>query len=193
MSNVVPMFPLPDFFLYPQTVAPLHVFEPRYRQMVDDQLDAPGRLVMGTILEEATREIAGSPAVLGVGGLGEIVQHRRLDDGRYLIVLMGLGRVSIDEVPSDRLYRQACVEMLEEASPPETAARRLDDSLRTAIASRAEADFELPEAMDTSQLADLLTQSLTLPQSVREELFTELDVATRAERVLEEYQRVEAS
>ena len=47
----IPMFPLRGVFLLPRQVLPLHVFESRYRQMIDDVLDGQGRLAMGTILE----------------------------------------------------------------------------------------------------------------------------------------------
>jgi hypothetical protein len=49
---VAPVFPLPGVFLFPGQIMPLHVFEPRYRQMIEDSLDGPGRLVIGTVLEK---------------------------------------------------------------------------------------------------------------------------------------------
>jgi len=193
MNTIVPMFPLPDFHLYPHSVAPLHVFEPRYRQMVDDQMDRSGRLVMGTLLEAPDLDPAARPEVLGVAGLGEILQHRRLPDGRYVMMLLGLGRVSIEEVESDRLYRQVRVEPLEEVEPSEVDELRLTTPLREAILSRSTEDYDLPDELDISQLADVLAQILPLPATTRRELYVELDVVARAERVLREHAQLASS
>ena len=100
-----PLFPLPNFFLFPRSITPLHIFEPRYRQMIEDLLDGNGRLVMGTVKEEHLEELACSPPVHPVACLGEIVRHERLPDGRFLIWLLGVARVRVREVHSIRLYR----------------------------------------------------------------------------------------
>ena len=71
---VSPMFPL-GTVLFPSMVLPLHVFEPRYRAMVEDLLDSPGRLVIATVPEEHVAELPGSPPVYPVAGLGEIGRH----------------------------------------------------------------------------------------------------------------------
>ncbi len=105
MMRKLPLFPLPDFFLFPGAVAPLHIFEPRYRQMVTDLLDTSGRIVLAAYRPTGPRTRSG-PAVMPVAGLGEIVHHETLADGRFLIWVMGLGRVMVSEVPSDRLYRK---------------------------------------------------------------------------------------
>src|SRR4029450_1163194 len=87
---VTPLFPLPNVFLFPGTRMPLHVFEPRYRQMVLDLLDTRGRIVMGTVLESHMHELAAAPPVLPIAGLGEIFHHERLPDGRLYIWLAGV-------------------------------------------------------------------------------------------------------
>ncbi|MCA8953312.1 MAG: LON peptidase substrate-binding domain-containing protein, partial [Planctomycetes bacterium] len=107
----MPMFPLPGVFLFPHQVLPLHVFEERYRALVTDLLDTTGRFVVATIRSEASETAANEtadrlPAVLPVAGFGEIVRHEKLPDGRYLIWVVGLARVHIDEVPATTPYRQ---------------------------------------------------------------------------------------
>nr|MBC8424237.1 LON peptidase substrate-binding domain-containing protein [bacterium] len=87
----VPMFPLPDYYLFPGALVPLHIFEPRYRRMITDLLDTAGRLVVGTLRDRDAPTEYG-PAVFTIGGLGEIVSHRRLQDGRYLIWPLGPAR-----------------------------------------------------------------------------------------------------
>jgi Lon protease-like protein len=181
------MFPLPGFFLFPRALVPLHIFEARYRQMIDDLLDGPGRLVMATIVEDHLREIDGSPPVYQTGGLGEIVQHRRLQDGRYMILLLGLDRVRIDEVDSDRSYRQVRYEVLEETPAAPEIERTLRASLREAIRERAPSKLQLPDDLDAARLADVLLQCLQIPSPRMQELFATLDPVLRAESALREH------
>ena len=75
-AKVVPLFPLPNLFLFPGTVMPLHIFEPRYRQMIEDSLDGPGRLVIGTVLEGHQDQLADTPPVHEIAGLGEIAHQK---------------------------------------------------------------------------------------------------------------------
>ena len=92
---VVPMFPLSGVFLFPQQLMRLQIFEPRYLQMVEHSLDGPGRLVMATVAEgvEYGPDESEPPPVLPVAGLGEIARHEKTPDGRYLILVYGMGRV----------------------------------------------------------------------------------------------------
>ena len=57
--SAVPLFPLPDYFLMPGVVAPLHIFETRYRQMIEDLLDGPGRLVTTAYRPDSPRGESG--------------------------------------------------------------------------------------------------------------------------------------
>jgi len=80
------MMPLPDYYLFPGALVPLHIFEPRFRRMIADLLDTAGRLVLGTLHGQGAPSDYGPP-VFPIAGLGEITSHRKLDDGRYLIWL----------------------------------------------------------------------------------------------------------
>lgn len=195
MLTGVPMFPLRRFYLFPGAVAPLHVFEPRYRQMVADLLDRAGRLVMATLLPApggetgagagiSPRTSAGGPPVLPIGGLGEILRHDRLPDGRYVIWLLGLGRVRISEVPSDRLYRRVDAEPLPDIQGDAGLARRLRPLLQEAILARTPHIVELGDETPIGLLADILAQCLQLTPAQLEEIFVEQDANRRAERVL---------
>src|SRR6187401_3042403 len=116
---ITPLFPLPNILLFPGCVVPLHIFEPRYRQMVGDLLDGPGRMVMGNLISQpdpfercaSAEKAAAQPPVYQVAGLGEIVHHEREPDGRFLIWLLGQSRVRIKEVSSERMYRLVDVEI----------------------------------------------------------------------------------
>ncbi|MBC8426424.1 LON peptidase substrate-binding domain-containing protein, partial [bacterium] len=76
----VPMMPLPDYYLFPGALVPLHIFEPRYRRMITDLLDIAGRLVLGTLHGQGAPSDNGAP-VFPIAGLGESTGHRTWDDG----------------------------------------------------------------------------------------------------------------
>jgi Lon protease-like protein len=102
----LPVFPLPDVVLFPHTLLPLHIFEPRYREMVRDCLASDRRLVMALLKPGWEREYYGRPPVCPVAGAGEIIQHEELSDGRFNVLVRGTMRVGIAaELPSEKLYR----------------------------------------------------------------------------------------
>ncbi len=115
----IPIFPLPNVVFFPHTVLPLHVFEPRYRQMLADCLAGERRLAVVLLKPGWEEDYYGRPAVHAVAGAGEIIQFEMLPDGRSDIVLGGLGRIVIEgEVPSPNPYRIASVSWLDDVYPP---------------------------------------------------------------------------
>lgn len=108
----VAIFPL-DLVLLPQQPLPLHIFEPRYRQMIDHELDAAGQIAIATLNHARGPDEHGQPAVRPVVCVGQIVTHERMSDGRYNIVLHGLCRARVvQEFPAGDgyLYRRAELE-----------------------------------------------------------------------------------
>src|SRR5262245_5037062 len=102
------LFPLPNVVLFPHPLLPLHLFEPRYRQMTaharaHDRLSAMALLQPGW-----EKDYEGRPRLHSTACLGKIVADRALDDGRYNLMLRGITRVRIlHEIPDDKLYRSA--------------------------------------------------------------------------------------
>jgi Lon protease-like protein len=188
-SATVPLFPLPNVFLFPGTRMPLHVFEPRYRELVQDLLDARGRLVMGTVLESHVGELACKPPVLPIAGLGEIFHHEKLPDGRYYIWLAGLARVTVREAPSDRLYRRVVITPVVERPVCPEREKIVREKIVKALRQHCrELDAPLDE-VPLSQLSDLLLLRLRLPQCSLAKLYCELDIEQRCLGALAEHAR----
>src|SRR5947209_18353554 len=135
----VPLFPLPGAILFPRSQLPLHIFEPRYRDMVRDSIDGAGQI--GMIQPQRLDDDNRAP-LYAVGCVGEIVGVEELDDGRFNIVLLGTNRFQfIRDVSFDAAYRCAEVDIgtFEDGEPPplalaqraevEREARRLGDAL----------------------------------------------------------------
>jgi Lon protease-like protein len=181
---VAPLFPLPNVFLFPGARMPLHVFEPRYRAMVGDLLDTTGRLVIATIREGERETEQHRPEVLPVAGLGEIMRHDRLPDGRFTIWVLGLMRVRIAEAGSERPYRRVHCSPFAEIPVPAAEARPLVRALRAATAARLRETLPLPASAPAGFLVDLLLQTLRAPADVLAEAFVEPSVAARARYVL---------
>jgi Lon protease-like protein len=111
------LFPLPNLVFFPQAVQPLHIFEPRYRQMTADALADDQYIAL--VLPKAgwEKNYAGKPALHQVACLGQITAHQKLPDGRYNLLLKGITRIRIqEEVTSDKLYRAAKAEPIDEVT-----------------------------------------------------------------------------
>jgi len=182
-ATPVPVFPLPGAFLFPGQLMPLHIFEPRYRAMIEDSLDRSGRLVIGTVVEAHRAELPLRPPIHPIAGVGEIARHEKLADGRFLVWLVGLGRVRIEETETEHAYRLVRVQPLAEVDASTAEVEELRPRVIDAIRARTGSEFEVGEA-SLGALADMLVQCLTLPEAVLLDLHGELDVAERARKVL---------
>jgi Lon protease-like protein len=163
----IPIFPLPSVVLFPNVPLPLHIFEPRYRQMIGEALE--GDRIIGMVLLRPGYEsdYDGTPAVYPTGCSGLITDVDRLDDGRYNLVLRGLDKFSIqrEELPAvGRLYRNAVVTPIVE--PVTASARlalklervRLQNLLAQQFGGRL--DGRLSESMPDEDLVNALAQYL---------------------------------
>ena len=163
----LPLFPLPSVVLFPNVFLPLHIFEPRYRQMVADSL--AGDRIIGMVLLRPGYEADydGAPPVYGTGCSGLITHAERLDDGRYNVILRGLEKFSVhsEEVPgAGRLYRSAVITPIDEtvrASDRDElrSERKKLQNLLTPLFNGV-FDNRLPEAMPDEDLINAFAQYL---------------------------------
>src|SRR3982751_97327 len=85
----VPIFPLPGAILFPRSQLPLHIFEPRYREMVRDAMEGPGRIAM---IQPLRLDDDNQAPLYSVGCVGDLVGSEELEDGGFSIVLLGSER-----------------------------------------------------------------------------------------------------
>jgi Lon protease-like protein len=173
----IPLFPLSNVVLFPGVRAPLHIFEPRYRQMIAAALSADRWIGMIAVHPDHANEMDGNPPLFPVGCAGVITESEQLKDGRYNIVLLGTDRFRMQrELPEaeGRLYRVAEVELLED--PFEAAERPRVMALRagvvelftklvrlTAAPGSSELSPEMFNDVDPVTLVNTLCQLLDLP------------------------------
>jgi Lon protease-like protein len=175
LPPAIPIFPLPNVVLFPNVFLPLHIFEPRYRDMVGDAL-AGDRLIGMALLQpgfEANYE--GRPPVYGIGCAGVITHSERLSDGRYNIVLRGLDRFRIDGEDTSHSYRLAQVTALTESlSAAEraqlTQQRQRLEAVLAATIERGGAEPRFPPAIADEDLINALSQYMDLQAIERQAL-----------------------
>jgi uncharacterized protein len=193
------LFPLPGLVLFPHAVQPLHIFESRYREMSADAL-AGDRLIAPVLLRAGWEEQYDlQPEVYGVACLGRIVAEQELSDGRYNLMLRGLARVRIiDELPCDKPFRQARVEVLSDVVPDD-----IDElmALRNALADlvlprittgpiREQVQLLFHGELPLGQVCDVLSFALPLAPEVKQDLLEIIDVPDRARWLMEAFRAV---
>jgi uncharacterized protein len=162
----LPMFPL-GTVLFPHMVLPLHVFEPRYRALMQDVLDGDGEF--GVVLISRGQEVGGGDLRTDVGTVARIVQAEELEDGRWLTIAVGTRRVRVDRWLPDDPYPVAVVEDLVEP----TAAEADDGSdglrasttarLRRVLAMQAElGEDTLPATFEVAEDAEVAAWQLAV-------------------------------
>jgi Lon protease-like protein len=196
----IPLFPLAGAILLPRAQLPLHIFEPRYRDMVRDALAGQGRIGMiqpkpGPQDFEATEPVD----LFHAGCLGEIVAAEELDDGRFNIVLHGSNRFRlIAERDLGTPYRQADVDLaaFDDSEPPalglvqraevEREAKRFGDALGLAV------DWAAVGQLDDEMLVNAIAQVAPFDVGAKQALLEEPTLAGRADLVVQlmQFQRL---
>jgi Lon protease-like protein len=194
-SRRLALFPLDNVVLLPGVVLPLHVFEPRYRQLAAAVVAADRQVGMIAVRPEHAHEMAGDPPLYGVGCAGFVTEHRRLPDGRYQMLLQGTQRFRVLQEPpreGERLYRIAEIEPLEDSPGDALRAEELRDGaiellLRLTERTMEEGqalDVERLRALDVTQFANVISQSVTLPTPEKQSLLEADTVTERLERLV---------
>jgi Lon protease-like protein len=206
MSDLLPLFPLPNVVLFPNVFLPLHIFEPRYREMVADAI-ASDRMIGMVLLQPGwEHDYERCPPVYPIGCSGVVTHFDRLPDGRYNIVLRGLERFRIVQEDQSRNYRRVLVEMLRE-EPPAFEDRPLIGRYRSRLESllHTEAergnslkhlqsgpgdesraiDVKIPSGMSDDDLVNALAQYLDLEPLEKQALLEKQGLRMRAESLVE--------
>jgi Lon protease-like protein len=194
----IPIFPLPEVVFFPETILPLHVFEPRYRRMIADCLAGERRLAVPMLRAGWEKDYEGRPPVHPVAGAGEVIQAELLADGRYNILLDGRWRVRLlgEEPAEGRPYRVARAERLADLGPgPDDRAfpGRLQE-LRTAHArllvalgqSHADVVGRLTVAgASPGAVIDRIVSAVVPDAEVRQRVLETVDVSERLDLAVE--------
>jgi uncharacterized protein len=192
LPAILPLFPLPQVVLFPQTFLPLHVFEPRYQELTVDILSSHHHLVLALMREIPDPGTLGEAApIFETGCLAEVVRAEPLTGGRWNLLVQGKEAVRILEEVRGKAYRQARIEVLPFNSAvlwPGPLRKRLMASLN-AFAAAEGIEVQLKELLDLP-LEDMsrlntLAMALDFGPSERQFLLESRDLPTLAERMLQ--------
>ena len=185
----VPIFPLPGAILFPRSQLPLHIFEPRYREMVRDAIDGPGRIAM---IQPHRLDDDNKAPLYSVGCVGEVVGVEELDDGRFNIVLLGSNRFRfVREEEVDTAYRcaEVDIEAFNDDEPPplasiqraevEREARRLGDAMGLAV------DWAAVARLDDEMLVNAIAQVAPFDVGAKQALLEQATLEERADLLVQ--------
>ncbi len=195
-SGRVRLFPLPNLVMFPHVMQPMHVFEPRYRSLMQNALRSDRLIAMATLTPGWESDYEGRPPVHPMACLGRVATYHRLPDGTYNLLLSGLRRVRlVRELPPSRKFREAVVELCEDSYPvdPPASESELKTRLREAFLRIAPMVREVREQLDQllsgeialGTLTDVIGYMLDVDLAKKLALLEQLDVVRRAEMVLE--------
>lgn len=182
----IPLFPLPKVVFFPRTLLPLHIFERRYRQMVRDSMD--GERQIGMVLMKDDGQI-GIESWYSVGGVGKITEFRRVDGGKFDILLTGFSRFQIIEVVRQQPYRVAKVQLLAEDPPPAELQTDLSNQLiRSFLALTRNFpqgfDPEVLEQLDFPTLLNSICAAVQIDELSKQTLLETDSLEARAHEIL---------
>ena len=185
----IPIFPLPGAILFPRSQLPLHIFEPRYRDMVRDAIDGAGQIGM---IQPLRFDDDNQAPLYDVGCLGEIVGVEELDDGKFNIVLLGANRFRLmKEVAAEGAYRCAHVDIeafddsdpdplgLAQRAEVEREARRLGDAMGLAV------DWDAVARLDDEMLVNAIAQVAPFDTSAKQALLEQQGLDGRADLLVQ--------
>lgn len=198
-ARPMPVFPLPDDVLLPHAIKALHIFEPRYRQMIDETLDRSGQICMAVYeTEDWKQHFEPAPAIRPVVCVGQLVRHESLPDGRHNILLHGICRARIErliEPNGQRLYRLAVLHPMERIDTDPPPMDDVRDELQSLLACPhlqhlrsidTVTEWLDREEISTHALLELIGFAIVRDTEVRYRLLAEPDPMLRAELIKDE-------
>ncbi|MBI3784567.1 MAG: LON peptidase substrate-binding domain-containing protein [Deltaproteobacteria bacterium] len=190
LPSKIPVFALPNVVLFPGVPLPLHIFEPRYRDMVADALAGDNVVGMTLLRGNWQSDYEGRPSIFEIGCAGKIVSADKLPDGRFNILLQGICEFAVTRHVFEHSYREALVEWRTLPTNKLTAALRpalvqsLSEFLDTVPESPAHRLLRDPSLSDES-LVNLFSYALDITPLEKQGLLEAASLDGRAARLIE--------
>jgi len=190
-ETILPIFPLPNMVFFPGMRLPLHIFEPRYRQMLEEALAGEKRIGLVLLREGWEKDYYGSPETYRIGSHGRVDNLARLPDGRFNLTLEEAVRFEIIDFVRHTPYRMARVRLLPEEPPPPPAAGarqmeqlvRLYASLSRIVGQDPAPEFYPDRPQEFEMHVNALAMSLRVHPALRQDLLEAPGPGERARRL----------
>ena len=197
-AGPVRLFPLPNVVLFPQVIQPLHIFEPRYCNLLEDALATDHLITLALLQTGWETDYEGRPPVHSIVCVGEIISHARLPENRHNVLLRGVHRARIlREIPAAEFgkYRQAMVKLLPNQHDPHSAGERGDrqakliELFRRFLPQSAQWEQQLDQLLsrplDLGVLTDIVAFTAGFMVERKQQLLAETNVDRRAQALLQ--------
>jgi ATP-dependent Lon protease len=190
-SGEVRLFPLPDLVMFPSNLLPLHIFESRYREMLEDAMQGDQLITMATLLRGFEHEHLSRPPIAPVVCIGQVAAHEKTDQGTYNLMLVGLRRARIlYEIEPVRPYRRAKVQIIGDVSSgayqagSELGERLAYRVLENLPAAQSLVDRFIQHKISLASLTDVVAFHMPLAIDLKLRLLAEADAMVRAKLLL---------
>jgi uncharacterized protein len=195
-DGTVRLFPLPNLVLFPHVIQALHIFEPRYCEMLSEALESDHLIAMALLQTGWEGSYQGKPKLSDIVCIGRIISHSPTDDGRHNILLAGMQRARvIEELQVSTTFRQARVELIHDVGLPDEheKAHQYRESLlnvfrsmipRDAANSKTFGDL-LTQELPLGVLTDIIGYAVNLPIPIKEQLLGQPNVEIRYHLLME--------
>jgi Lon protease-like protein len=196
-SGLARVFPLPNMVMFPHVMQALHIYEPRYRAMLEEAIEDDRLIAMGLLAPGWEQQYEGRPPLRSTACLCRVATHQRTDEGTYNVLLLGVRRLRLmKELPPDKLFRVIESEIIEDFEPDDAPAgtaaalqQRLLAAFKAAMpkipAAYEQLDQLLGSQITLGMLSDIVAYTIDLDLEWKLRLLAENDVFRRTQILLE--------
>ena len=196
-SGLARVFPLPNLVMFPHVMQAVHIFEPRYRALLEEAVEDDRLIALGVHAPGWQKDYEGRPPLRPTACLCRVATHQRTPEGTYNVLLLGVRRLHLlAELPPSRPFRVFEAEIMEEHEPEQAAPGTATELQQKLLAAFKRAMPKMPAAYDQldqllgnqitlGMLADIVSYTLDLDVEWKMRLLAECDVFRRAEVLLE--------
>jgi uncharacterized protein len=196
-SGLARVFPLPNMVMFPHVMQALHIYEPRYRALLEEAIEDDRLIAMGVLAPGWEQQYEGRPALRSTACLCRVATHQRTDEGTYNVLLLGVRRLRlVKEMPPHKLFRIVESEIIEDFEPddaPAGMATALQQQLLAAFkgampkipAAYEQLDQLLGSQITLGMLSDIVAYTIDLDLEWKLRLLAETNVFRRTQILLE--------
>jgi Lon protease-like protein len=196
-SGLARVFPLPNLVMFPHVMQALHIFEPRYRAMIEEAIEDDRLIALGSLAGGWEENYDGRPPLRSTACLCRIATHQRTSEGTYNVLVLGVRRLRlVRELPPKKLFRVIESEIMDEFEPADAspaAAGQLQQELLAAFKqsmprvpnAHEQLDQLLGSQITLGMLADIVSYTIDLDVETKMRLLSECDIFARTHLLLE--------
>lgn len=196
-AGVARVFPLPNLVMFPHVMQPLHIFEPRYRAMLEEAIEDDRLIAMGLLAPGWEKQSEGRPTLREMACLCRVATYQQTDKNTYNVLMLGVRRLKlVKELPPKKLFRVVESEILEDTQPDDLAEDGVRELQQQLFAGFKRSLPKMPDAFEQldqllgsqitlGMLTDIVAYTINLNLESKVRLLGETDVVRRAELLLE--------